>query len=29
MQEGINKITIEDKNYPQLLKKIKKAPKIL
>lgn len=29
MQENINKITIEDKNYPELLKKIEKAPKIL
>ncbi|MEA3344318.1 MAG: DNA-processing protein DprA [Patescibacteria group bacterium] len=29
MQEGINKITIEDSNYPKLLKKINKAPKTL
>jgi len=27
MQEDIQKITIEDKNYPEQLKKIKKAPK--
>ncbi len=29
MEKDIQKITIEDKNYPELLKKIKKAPKTL